>query len=83
MRCAQGAWLATWRGVGEIEVFLSHVQAEEPDETLQTLERINVRSAVSPARDRMVLVIESLIAARFRPGDFFSPLTTEALTAQA
>ena len=32
-----------WEGVGEIEVFLSHVQAEHPFETLDALESIDCR----------------------------------------
>ena len=37
-----------WEGIGEAEVFLSHVQAESPDETLRAMRNINNRGG--PAR---------------------------------
>ena len=44
-----------WEGVGEIDVFLSHVQAEYPYETMKAMERIDSRGQstwgrVGPAR---------------------------------
>ena len=37
-----------WEGVGEAEVFLSHVQAESPEETLEAM--LNIHSRQGPAR---------------------------------
>ena len=37
-----------WEGIGETEVFLSHVQAESPQETLKAMRKINIRQG--PAR---------------------------------
>ena len=38
-----------WKGIGEVEVFLSHVQAESPRETLWAMNRIDGR--FGPARN--------------------------------